>query len=121
RDADKSYVVSIANDLLALGFTLSATRGTCDVLKAAGIDVQLVNKVNEGQPHIVDDIKNNDIKFIINTTEGKRAIADSAQIRRSALAKKVFYTTTMAGAQAVCLALKDYATETTVRSLQSLH
>jgi carbamoyl-phosphate synthase large subunit len=66
-----------------------------------------VNKVKEGRPHIVDMIKNNEVSFIVNTTEGAQAIADSAEIRQAALAHKVSYTTTIAGAEATCLALRQ--------------
>ena len=62
--------------LTELGFEISATRGTCRTIAASGIDCQVVNKVKEGRPHIVDMIKNDDFVLIINTTEGKQAIKD---------------------------------------------
>jgi carbamoyl-phosphate synthase large subunit len=120
RDADKGGVVDIARDLIDLGFDLVATRGTAEVIRGAGLSVDIVNKMSEGRPHNVDMIKNGDIAFIINTTEGRRAIADSAEIRRSALAGKVYYTTTLAGAESVCMALR-FGEEKTVRRLQDLH
>ena len=120
RDADKPGAVAVARELVELGFELIATSGTRRVLEQAGLKVGTVNKVNEGRPHIVDMIKNGDIAFIVNTTEGKQAIADSSIIRRSALAQKVFYTTTLAAAEAVCKALR-YGEEKTVRRLQDLH
>jgi carbamoyl-phosphate synthase large subunit len=79
--------------------------GTAAALSAAGLDVRVVNKVAEGRPHIVDAIKNDEASLIINTTEGRRAIMDSAPIRASAEQHNVFYTTTLAAAEAVCLSL----------------
>jgi len=120
RDADKARVGEIAKRLIALGFEIIATRGTALVLQAAGIDCMRVFKVTEGRPHVVDYIKNHDIDFIVNTTEGKLAIADSFAIRRNALQHKVSYTTTLSGAEAACLAMK-YEDRKTVTRLQDLH
>ena len=120
RDADKPRVVAVARRLLERGFELYATRGTAAVLSAAGIACKRINKVAEGRPHIVDMIKNDEVSLIINTTEGKRAIKDSYEIRREALNRKVSYTTTMAGAEATSLALQ-YQDASEVRSLQQLH
>jgi carbamoyl-phosphate synthase large subunit len=120
RDADKARVGEIAKRLIALGFEIIATRGTALVLQAAGIDCRRVFKVAEGRPHVLDFIKNNEIDFIVNTTEGKRAIADSFAIRRNALQHKVSYTTTLSGAEAACLAMK-YEDRETVTRLQDLH
>jgi len=97
-----------------------ATSGTATVLREAGIDCDLINKVVEGRPHIVDAIKNGEIDLIINTTEGRQAIADSFSIRREALHHKICYTTTIAGARATGQAL-DYLESEEVRSLQDLH
>ncbi len=104
----------------AIGFTLIATRGTAAALSAAGLDVKPVNKVMEGRPHVVDMIKNHQIDLIVNTTEGKQAIADSYTIRRSALQNKISYSTTLAGARATCMAL-EYLMSASVTSLQDLH
>ncbi|MEE9158753.1 MAG: carbamoyl-phosphate synthase large subunit [Gammaproteobacteria bacterium] len=120
RDKDKPESKDVARDLLALGFNLYATRGTAKVLQDAGIQCTQVNKVLEGQPHIVDMIKNDEIRMIVNTTEGKQAIADSYTIRRAALQYKVTYTTTMAGARATIMALKESDTNE-VNRLQDLH
>lgn len=120
RDVDKQAVVSVARDLSELGFALVATSGTAALLAESGLEVTRVNKVAEGRPNIVDMIKNNEISYVINTTEGRKAIADSAEIRRSALQHKVPYTTTLAGAAATAEALK-YGEEKTVRRLQDLH
>ncbi|MEZ5572960.1 MAG: carbamoyl-phosphate synthase large subunit [Halioglobus sp.] len=120
RDADKPGIVAVARDLAELGFSLVATSGTAQVLEQAGLTVRRVNKVLEGRPHIVDMIKNDEADFIINTTEGRRAIEDSSSIRASAEAHRVFYTTTLTAAQAICMALK-FKGEKTVRRLQDLH
>ncbi|MFQ3199629.1 MAG: carbamoyl-phosphate synthase large subunit [Zhongshania sp.] len=120
RDPDKEGAIAVATRLVAQGFTLCATRGTHKVLTGAGLTCKRVNKVLEGRPHIVDMVKNGDIDLIINTTEGKQAIADSSLIRRSALVNKVSYTTTLAGAEAICQALA-FGEERTVRRLQDVH
>jgi len=120
RDVDKAGVVPIARQLSELGFKLIATQGTATVIQQSGIEVQVINKVQEGRPHIVDMIKNKQVDLIFNTTEGRRAIADSAAIRRSALQNKVYYTTTLAGADAVCKAIAHEG-EMTVERLQDLH
>jgi carbamoyl-phosphate synthase/aspartate carbamoyltransferase/dihydroorotase len=120
RDPDKEGAIAVASQLVEHGFTLCATRGTHKVLTAAGLSCQRVNKVLEGRPHIVDMVKNGDIDLIINTTEGKQAIADSSLIRRSALVNKVSYTTTLAGAEAICQAIA-FGEEKTVRRLQDVH
>jgi carbamoyl-phosphate synthase large subunit len=99
---------------------LVATRGTYDVLVNAGLTAEVVNKVAEGRPHIVDMIKNDQISLIINTTEGRQATKDSSSIRRSAESHFVYYTTTLAGGEAVSQALR-FGSEEQVRSLQSLH
>jgi len=120
RDADKPAAVEVARRLVAKGFTLAATGGTAKALEAAGLTVTTVNKVAEGRPHIVDLIKNDEAAMIINTTEGRRAIIDSASIRASAEQHRVFYTTTLAAAEAVCMALEQ-ETDIKVRRLQDLH
>ncbi|KTD66131.1 carbamoyl-phosphate synthase large subunit [Legionella spiritensis] len=120
RDADKTKVGEIVKRLILLGFEIIATRGTALVLQAAGVDCRRVFKVAEGRPHVLDFIKNNEIDFIVNTTEGKQAIADSFAIRRNALQHKVSYTTTLSGAEAACLAMK-YEDRETVTRLQDLH
>ncbi|MBV1788942.1 carbamoyl-phosphate synthase large subunit [Marinobacterium sp. D7] len=120
RDVDKAGVVDVARDLVELGFGIVATAGTSALLEQAGLAVERVNKVAEGRPNIVDMLKNGEIAYVINTTEGRKAIADSAEIRRSALQHKVPYTTTLAGAAATAEALK-YGEEKTVRRLQDIH
>lgn len=119
RDADKARVGDIARDLIDLGFEILATRGTLKVLQAAGIACKRVFKVMEGRPHVVDYLKNHEIDFIVNTAEGKQAVADSFEIRRTALQHNVSYTTTLSGAKAACLAMK-YEDRDTVTRLQDL-
>ena len=119
RDADKDQLPEIAKGLIDLGFAVVATRGSAKVIQEAGLEVQVVNKVLEGRPHIVDMLKNQEVDFIINTTEGKQAIADSFMIRRTALQNKVCYTTTMAGGRASVAAL-NHGEDRSVHSLQSL-
>jgi carbamoyl-phosphate synthase large subunit len=120
RNADKARAVQVAQDLIDLGFTLMATGGTCKAIQGAGLECDRINKVMEGRPHIVDSIKNREVSFIVNTTEGAKAIADSAEIRRTALQYKVSYTTTISGAEATCLALKQLD-DLNVNRLQDLH
>ena len=121
RDQDKPGAVEVAKRLIGLGFDLVATGGTAKFLAENGVDVQKVNKVNEGRPHIVDMLKNGEIAYIINTTSGTQAIADSSVIRRTALQGKVCYTTTLAGAEATSLAISRMNEEIKVRRLQDLH
>ena len=83
RDADKKHVVETAKKLYDNGFELVATRGTSAFLQEKGIPVNVVNKVLEGRPHVVDAIKNNEICMVINTTQGAQAVADSFSIRRN--------------------------------------
>ena len=120
RDADKPHIAEVARKLLALGYSIVATHGTATVIEEAGLEVAGVNKVAEGRPHIVDMLKNDEIKVIVNTTEGKQAISDSSMIRRTALRHGVFCTTTVAGALAVCEAL-SFSGNMSVYTIQDLH
>ncbi|SFD85851.1 carbamoyl-phosphate synthase large subunit [Thiohalospira halophila DSM 15071] len=120
RDADKGGIASVVERLVASGFEVVATGGTAEVLRAAGLECEVVNKVTEGRPHIVDMIKNDEIALIINTTDGKQAIADSYEIRREALMHKVTYTTTLAGAEATAIAIHQND-PFDVNSMQRLH
>ena len=120
RDMDKLGIVGVGKDLVELGFKLVATRGTAAILQQAGLLVQVVNKVQEGRPHIVDMIKNDEIDLILNTVEGRQATRDSSSIRRSAENHRVYYNTTLAAAQAVCMALRE-GDQIEVRRLQDLH
>jgi carbamoyl-phosphate synthase large subunit len=121
RDGDKRAAVDVAKDLAALGFTILATRGTAAVLVEHGVAVTPVNKVTEGRPHIVDMIKNGEVSFIANTVEDTRtAISDSRAIRVTALAARVTYYTTLAGAKAACAGMQHMAQLEPYR-LQDLH
>jgi carbamoyl-phosphate synthase large subunit len=120
RNEDHQKVVDIAQDLAKLGFSLVATKGTAKALMAHDLTVTPVNKVAEGRPHVVDMIKNNEISFIVNVTEDKKAVADSYEIRRSALQNKVTYYTTLAGARAACIGMSQ-TKEMEVYSIQDLH
>jgi carbamoyl-phosphate synthase large subunit len=120
RDADKDRLLPIAKDIAARGFSLVATAGTATYLSGHGVACERINKVLEGRPHIVDLIKNGEIVYIVNTTEGKQAIADSFSIRREALQHRVTYSTTVAGARALVHSL-DFHDTGEVHSLQELH
>ncbi|MDR3392080.1 MAG: carbamoyl-phosphate synthase large subunit [Sulfuriferula sp.] len=120
RNADKQKIVEIGAQLIALGFVLYATRGTAAALSAGGLAVTVVNKVAEGRPHIVDMIKNDEISFIVNVVDDKRAVLDSVEIRRAALAQRVSYYTTLAGAKAACIGMQAMS-ELQVYDLQGLH
>jgi len=120
KDSDKHVAIEVARDLIALGFKILATNGTSEAFTDAGIENERVKKVNEGRPHIVDRVKNDEISLIINTAQTKQAIEDSVEIRRAALHHKVTYATTIAGAHATCEALKCL-NQTDVTSLQDLH
>lgn len=120
KDSDKQRLMDLARGLLALGFSLEATRGTAKMLAEDGIDCSIVNKLQEGRPNIVDAIKNGEYSYIINTVEGRQAIEDSVYIRREALLNKVIYTTTLNAAFATVKAntANDRAR---VSSVQELH
>ena len=120
RDADKPTATEVARSLAALGFEIFATSGTRQALLDTGIACKLAHKVKEGKrPHIVDSIKSGELALIINTTEGRQAIIDSATIRREAVQNKVCYTTTVSGAQAIIEALS--CERNLVYSLEDLH
>ena len=121
KNNDKPRAVEVARALVALKFDLVATKGTAAAIQAAGIVCGVVNKVTEGRPHVVDMIKNDEIALVINTVEERRnAIADSRQIRTSALLARVTTFTTIAGAEAAVEGMK-YLDNLTVYSLQELH
>ncbi|MGE5130260.1 MAG: carbamoyl-phosphate synthase large subunit [Sphingomonadaceae bacterium] len=121
RDGEKAGAVQVARDLVQLGFSILATRGTAAVLSKHDVPVTPVNKVAEGRPHVVDMIKNGEISFIVNTVEATRtAISDSRSIRTTALARRVTYYTTLAGARAACEGMK-YLAHLEPYRLQDLH
>ena len=120
HDGDKHDAVQVSRDLEKLGYEIAATRGTARALKAAGVRCRTINKVQEGCPHIVDMLKSGEIDMIVNTTEGKQAIADSYTIRRAALQYRVPYFTTIAGAQALVQAIPALKVPT-VTAIQTIH
>jgi carbamoyl-phosphate synthase large subunit len=120
REHDKPAIVAIARRLVELGFSIIATRGTAAYLGREGLTVAVINKVLEGRPHIVDALKNDEIQLVFNTTEGAQAITDSFSLRRTALMKKIPYSTTLAGARAMVEAIAALrVSELDVAPLQS--
>jgi len=105
KDRDKLMAATIARELVALGLEVVCTRGTGQYLEQQGLPVTFVNKVREGRPHIIDLMKDGEIKLVFNTTEGAQAIADSSSIRKTALMQKIPYSTTMSGARAITQAI----------------
>ena len=105
KDGDKPAMAALGADLLGLGFSLMATRGTAKALAAEGLRVDAVNKVTDGSPHCVDAMNNGEVQLVFNTTEGARAIADSFSLRRSALVNNIPYHTTVAGCRAMVQAI----------------
>ena len=120
RDADKDGAVELAKILTEHGFNIVATHGTAQKLQEAGVSCRRVNKVREGQPHIVDMIKNGEIDLIVNTTEGKQAIMESHSIRAEAVRRSVTYYTTLGAAVATCTAI-EHLENAEVNRLQDLH
>ncbi|MGA7949123.1 MAG: carbamoyl-phosphate synthase large subunit [Thiobacillaceae bacterium] len=120
RAVDRPQGAELARSFHGLGFSVLATRGTGQAIAESGTPVTIVNKVTEGRPNIVDMIKNNEVVLIINVVDDKRAVKDSYSIRVEALARRVAYFTTLAGARAACMGLA-HSSELQVYSLQSLH
>lgn len=120
RDSDKVRMIDLAKLMVAKGFELDATGGTAKALQAAGIECRTVNKVSEGRPHILDRIKNGEYSYVVNTTEGRKAIEDSKAIRRGTLQYKTNYTTTLNAAFATVESTAACAFESVV-SVQELH
>jgi carbamoyl-phosphate synthase large subunit len=123
KDKDKPATVPLAHRFLELGFTVEATRGTAGFLTQHGVkNVDTVNKVTEGRPHIVDHIKNGDVALVINTVGDKVSQVDSASLRRAALVQNVPYQTTMAGARATLMAIEaGLKRKLTVKPLQEYY
>ncbi|UPT63770.1 MAG: carbamoyl-phosphate synthase large subunit [Hyphomonadaceae bacterium JAD_PAG50586_4] len=121
KDSDKPAIVQVARDLIALGFRVLATGGTADRLIAEGLDIERVNKVAEGRPHIVDVMKNGGVQLVFNTTEGAQSYRDSYSIRRTALTQNIPYYTTVSGARASIQAIRLLKTGAPlgVRALQA--
>ena len=110
RDRDKEAMIDLGRRLTELGFSIVATGGTADALNAAGVQTEMVKKVHEGRPHIVDSMISGNVQLVFNTTEGAKAIADSYALRRSALVRKIPYYTTVAGAKAAVEAISAMRT-----------
>jgi carbamoyl-phosphate synthase large subunit len=122
KDKDKPAAIQLAKALHDLGFTILATRGTADAIRASGLPVEVVLKVIEGSPHVVDYIKDGAVQLLINTTMGKNSIRDSYSIRRAALVYNIPYCTTIPGAFAATHGIKallDGPLE--INSLQEYH
>jgi carbamoyl-phosphate synthase large subunit len=120
REQDKPKAVELAKLLAAKGFRIVATHGTAALIQASGVSCEGVNKVKEGRPHCVDMIKNGEIHFIVNTTEGKKSIEESRSIRGAAIQHKLCYFTTIAGGLAAAMAM-DHLDKEDVNRLQDLH
>jgi carbamoyl-phosphate synthase large subunit len=119
---DKPAVVPIARDLKAAGFRLIATRGTANFLRAHGLKAEIVFKVNEGRPHVGDEILNNRVQLVINTPLGRESFFDDRTVRRIAMMHGVPCITTLTGAAAAVNAIRAMHTEgLTVRALQEYH
>jgi carbamoyl-phosphate synthase large subunit len=120
RDSDKDSAAELASELIELGFKVIATKGTARDLGEAGVHVEIINKVLEGRPHVVDAMKNGQVQLVFNTTEGAQSYKDSFSIRRTALTQNIPYYTTMSGARASIQAIKALrAGALEVRALQS--
>ncbi|MDI4633465.1 carbamoyl-phosphate synthase large subunit [Pelomonas sp. V22] len=121
KNADKARAIKVAKDLHALGFGVVATKGTAAAIQEAGVPAQVVNKIKDGRPHIVDMIKGGEIQLVFTTVDETRtAIADSRYIRQAALANRITYYTTMAGCEAAVEGMK-HQNGLLVQSLQELH
>lgn len=122
KDKDKPLSVDIVKRLILLGLSVIATKGTAQYLKDHGLNVEVVNKINEGRPNIVDLIKNKEINFIINTVSGSQAQKDSQYIRLSALQYKIPFTTTISGALAAVNAIEMLKNKKlSIKSIQEYH
>ncbi|HEY3162348.1 MAG TPA: hypothetical protein VGJ78_25495, partial [Vicinamibacterales bacterium] len=122
NNSDKPTVVPIARDLAGLGFAMTASRGTAAFLRAHGIEVEVIYKVNEGRPNIADQIVNGKISLVINTPLGRESFFDDRAVRRAATMAQVPCITTLTGASAAVAAIKALRSQTlTVRSLQDYY
>ncbi len=120
RDSDRSFVGDLAKEFHDLGFKIIATKGTARSISEREIPVEVIKKVAEGRPHVVDAMKNSEVNLIVNTTEGRQSILDSASIRRTALEERIYCTTTIEGGRAVCAVLRN-KDQWSVERLQDLH
>lgn len=108
KDSDKKHLIELAKKLIEIGFKIVATKGTAKFLAENNIESNIVNKVTEAKPHVVDMIDRKEINIVINTTEGAQATRDSFSIRRTALMKGITYSTTMSGAKALVDAIEAF-------------
>jgi carbamoyl-phosphate synthase large subunit len=106
-DRDKGAAIEVVKEFISLGFTIIATQGTRQVLQQNGVKVELILKLHEGRPHVLDAIKNEKIQLIINTPSGEEAQTDARLIRRTGLAYKIPIITTIAGARATVAAIRS--------------
>ena len=120
RDSDRPFVGDLAKEFHDLGFKIIATKGTARSISEKDIPVEVIKKVAEGRPHVVDAMKNSEVNLIVNTTEGRQSILDSASIRRTALEERIYCTTTIEGGKAVCAVLRN-KDQWSVERLQDLH
>jgi len=120
RDSDRPFVGDLAKEFHDLGFKVIATKGTARSISEREIPVEVIKKVAEGRPHVVDAMKNSEVNLIVNTTEGRQSILDSASIRRTALEERIYCTTTIEGGKAVCAVLRN-KDQWSVERLQDLH
>ena len=120
RDSDRPFVGELAKEFHDLGFKMIATKGTARSISERDIPVVVIKKVAEGRPHVVDAMKNSEVNLIVNTTEGRQSILDSASIRRTALEERIYCTTTIEGGKAVCAVLRN-KDQWSVERLQDLH
>ena len=120
KDSDKKYLNELLPLLVENNFSIIATKGTAAAIKALGFEVAVINKVMEGRPHTVDKLLNKEVQLVINTTEGKQSISDSASIRRTALESKIFCTTTVFGGLAIMEAVKNILESWTVEPIQQI-
>jgi carbamoyl-phosphate synthase large subunit len=120
KDSDKKYLNELLPLLVENNFSIIATKGTAAAIKALGYEVAVINKVMEGRPHTVDKLLNKEVQLVINTTEGKQSISDSASIRRTALESKIFCTTTVFGGLAIMEAVKNNLESWTVEPIQQI-
>ena len=121
KESDKKYLPDLLPLLTEQGFSFIATKGTAEAIKELGYDAQIINKVTEGRPHIVDELLNNRVNLLINTTEGRQSIEDSASIRRTALQNKLFCVTTIFGAFALLEAMSTDSDNLIYNSLQEIN
>ena len=120
RDSDRPFAGELAKEFHDLGFKIIATKGTARSISERDIPVEVIKKVAEGRPHVVDAMKNSEVNLIVNTTEGRQSILDSASIRRTALEERIYCTTTIEGGKAVCAVLRN-KDQWSVERLQDLH